>query len=175
LSLDHRIFTESKTSAVESFDEAVDAISANISKIQKPILILLESSPITPEILARVKGDNHMSSQQYVLAKKVPDLMRYVEDKRTRERDDYSKFKLSIPENERVVLDMIFEQGFNLLKSFKLAIEKFKTDDKVLGVIYWYLDDFTQIPSLYFPVRVLEYLERDKVMVSTKFRKYLEN
>lgn len=96
--------------------------------------------------------------------------MKSAKDTRELEYKEFSKFE--IQDYEKEVIEKLYIQAQQLIHSFESAIEKYKENKEVLGIIYDFIDSFDQMSTFYSPLYTLEYLANDTVTVSTKFRPF---
>ena len=162
----NRIFTSSRDSALERFNTDEQRESGSLSQKQLNISALLDANPITPRILAEQNKD-YMRDRSYA---DVSGLMKSAKDTRELEYKEFSKFE--IQDYEKEVIEKLYIQAQQLMHSFESAIEKYKENEEVLGIIYDFIDSFDQMSTFYSPLCTLEYLANDTVTVSTKFRPF---
>ena len=102
----------------------------------------------------------------------VSGLMQYTKEKRESEYKEFSGFEIQPYEQKAV--NQLYLQAQQLMNYLELAIEKYRGNEEVLGIIYDYIDSFDQMSSFYSPLYDLEYLANDTVTVSTKFRAFFQ-
>ncbi len=121
---------------------------------------------ITPDIVRELK-EVAMFAHSY---EEASCLMGYTKEKHDADYNAFSEFKLPDFEKERI--ESLYTQAKKLMGSFEVAIEKYRDNDDVLGIVCDVIANFEQMAALYSPLDTLEYLEDETVMVSTKFRPF---
>jgi len=161
----NRIFETSKVGALKAFSTEVEAYKKDVAEIQERLSHLLQNTegavPSFQESDVSVRGPNEVHA-----------LLEVAQSKYTGLAEELASYELKHDEVE--ILAPIWKQAFDLISDFRGAIEKFKGNETVLGILYDYIDSFEQKNCLN-ALEKLEYLVSDTVTVSTKFRPYFQD
>jgi len=164
----NRIFTSSKDSALARFNTDTQRESDTLSQKQREISTLRETdpAPVEPSIIAKLKKD-------YMINKSYDQTWAAMASAKGKFESEYAAFsEFKIQDYEKTLIAGLYAQAQQLIHSFEVAIEKYRDNENILGIIYDFIDSFEQMSEFYTPLYTLEYLANDTVTVSTKFRPF---